>query len=1305
MSFRKYGGLNYAATNNYVSNNVTSANTLLVTKQIGENESIIIVKSELDVYNNVKVFGNVDISGNTDISGNLFVFRDATVNGNFDVSGTSLLHGHVAIGTPSVSANGPYALDVSGNTYISGNLDVSNNLDVSGNAYIIGNLDVSGTSWLKSHVAIGTSSVSADGPYALDVSGNTYISGNLDVSNNLDVSGNTYIIGNLDVSGTSLLYGHVAMYDGLDVSGNTYISGNLDVSNNLDVSGNAIIYGDLDVCGNLYAAKLNFTSASIENLDVSNNLTVHGNASFSNLYIVGSPTTFGYVLDVSGDVYISGNLDVSGTVYYSDSDVSGDLVVHGFSFLGKNVTMLSDLDVCGNTTIYGNLDVSGSSMFNGDIDLSCNSILHTNTIYFCDGTSQSTASTNIVYSPPAVDISYSSNSSQILFTWPIPTYNNTGSPFPYTLTNIFAYLYADISSSYNSYNILPTDASGYVYDVSAIVLSNLPQTSYQNGYIDTYLCIDGITRNVFYYYDASFSNMYSNTYNNLTLWYTNNYPYPNVGDTSYSIFSSSGTPGTVYFQSPFQNPNSPNDISLNCYVNQVDILNPSTTAVISNYKISIGGYDASSSTIRYPNTQTLHDNGPTSDITVTGTADTSFSTFFPLGLNTTYSSPIFPSSIYTFYVSAQNNTSNTNYGLDGSFNYTTEAVSTPSPTLPTSTNPLFNPSNITYTNNNNNIYLVSENSPVQYDVIDISSINTSNSFCSVAGSFIVPVQSANNLGLSGENYDQTSIYLTISGEVVVGNTSNYCPQFIHGFDTTLTLTNSNPYATTYTSSQSGITLTTPVYDYYTTTGTQDYSCNQGFYLMAPPVMDISSSILSSTNNLYTATLKSAQNPTYAGSTAATYDASYNFYCDNINSTPNYVDLGGFSITSTNIANYYKQVSGIYVMYISPTFTITDLSLSNMGDYFYRSPLVSYVLSGGATTIAQETNLDNVTGYNDVSFNETISITNDGISGSLNTTQWYDNITLYDISYQNIYGYNTKTFTDISISTIVDYQSYTLAYNTIPQSIYSAVTNTNGYRVWSAPSSTGFDPPGVVPNLYITSGSSTPNGTATSDEGYWNIQYNNYWDISNLNTTNTYGVSSELLIANGHFTTNNEYYLDYSGNYSGGIQNTVNYSQSNMYTTGYRYATFAWIITSGNTFSISMQFLNNNIYLNDIGYAYFVNGSPLNIFYRLESQTNPSDFGVTSPGATTYYPNTVWISINSVTSYSGSTVNVYQNSNNVYYAAPTNTFSSTSYVLTMNVSLPPNINFDYSIIFYLRIGMPDGYDGFSSVTSEFTTSTS
>ena len=1038
-----------------------------------------------------------------------------------------------------------------------------------GNAFISGNLDVSETSLLKGHVGIGTSSVSTDGPYALDVSGNTFVSGNLDISNNLDVSGKISFHGDLDVSGTITLN------------------------------------GDLDI----YGGNINLNGGSIN--------------------------------------------QINELVFSSDGSIQ--------------------------TTAYTGGGGSGAA-----------------------------------FSPPAVKIKCESNTTQILFTWPIPTYNNTGSPFPYTLTNIFAYLYADISYSsgeyyYNSYNVIPDNASNNLLDVSAIVLSNVT-SNYSNGYQPDYPCIDKSTRSVFYYYDASFVNMVSNTYNNLTLWYTNNYPYPNVGDISYNAFTTSSAPSVVSFNTATQYSSSPNNITLYCYVDRIESdSTTTTTASLTNYKIFAGGYNSTGSSIRYPSE--LPDSGPTSYITTpaytgSGTGYTN-DTSFNLGPNYT-GLPIFPSSPYTFYVAAQNNL-NANYGPSGEYpttgTFMTEAVPTPSYTLPTSTNPLFNPSNITYTNNNNNIYLVSdENSPVQYDVIDISSITTDNSFCSVAGSFIVPVQSASNLGLSGENYDQSDIFLTITGEVVVESTSNSCSQSINGFYNSTT----DPYSYTYQGTiTNGITLTTSVSDYYYESGPQ---CNQGFYLMAPPVMNISSSILSPTNNLYTATLTTAQNPTYAGSTAATYDASYNFYCDKINSTPNYVGgLGGFSVNNTD--NYYAQVSGIYVMYTSPTFTITDLSLSNMGDYFYRSPLVSYDLSGGATTTTQETNLDNVTGYNDDSFNETISITNDGISGILNQTQWFDNITLNSITYQNIYG-STTTVIDISISTIVDYQSYYLAYNIIPPSIPSLNTSySNGYRVWSAPSLTTNTTPNIIPYTYIYQGSNTPYGVADVSAGYSTIPYSNIWDISQ--TYDSSGVYQELLIANGYFTTNNEYYLDYSGNYSGGIPNTVNYLQSNMYTSGYRYATFAWTC-SPNTISkitISINF-SNTMYLNSTtGYAYFDQATslyPLQLVYRLGDTEYTTYFGeYNSTG--NYYPNTSWISLNYISSVNGTQMTgtaAYNNNNTLYFdSSPTITPNasqgSASGTFTYTTGTFPTSIYDFSstgdiVYLYVRIGMPYGNYGFNKV---------
>ena len=53
MSFRQYGGINYAAKNNIVRNNYTNANNLSVMKQAGQPNSIINVESGLYLTSNI----------------------------------------------------------------------------------------------------------------------------------------------------------------------------------------------------------------------------------------------------------------------------------------------------------------------------------------------------------------------------------------------------------------------------------------------------------------------------------------------------------------------------------------------------------------------------------------------------------------------------------------------------------------------------------------------------------------------------------------------------------------------------------------------------------------------------------------------------------------------------------------------------------------------------------------------------------------------------------------------------------------------------------------------------------------------------------------------------------------------------------------------------------------------------------------------------------------------------------------------------------------------------------------------------
>ena len=393
------------------------------------------------------------------------------------------------------------------------------------------------------------------------------------------------------------------------------------------------------------------------------------------------------------------------------------------------------------------------------------------------------------------------------------------------------------------------------------------------------------------------------------------------------------------------------------------------------------------------------------------------------------------------------------------------------------------------------------------------------------------------------------------------------------------------------------------------------------------------------------------------------------------------------------------------MYTDPSLSVV-LTVSNMGNYFYTSPLVTYDFSGGVTGTYSETNLSNVTNYSqsDVSLNETIDISNSQITGTFSQT-YNTSIILNDISLNNIVD-SINFVPASSINTIVDYPSYELVNNiqTI-QTLSSSSGALPGYRVWSAPSSNTMDPSGIVPYLYISSGSDIPNGTANVSMGYSDISYNNSWDISNL--TSIYGVSSELLIANGYFTTNHDYYLDYSGNYSGGIQNAVNYLPSNM-GTEYRYATFVWDISNNNynNVTVSIDFSNTTLYTNTNGYIYFDENltQALGLYYRLGDNYVDS-FGTYN--STTYYPNTLWISMNSNPNIQINATNAYQDSSSVYYASPTSISNITNGYLSVNTAFPQSmatITGD-TIYLYVRIGIPDLINGFNNVTAQLFLSSS
>ena len=110
MSFRKYGGMNYAATHNIVKSNINTTDSFYVTNNVGQANSYINFNS--DISGNVLIFGDLDLSGNLNISG------DIDCSGNLTVDGKSNFYDDV---------------DISANLNVSGGIDCSGNLVVSGN--------------------------------------------------------------------------------------------------------------------------------------------------------------------------------------------------------------------------------------------------------------------------------------------------------------------------------------------------------------------------------------------------------------------------------------------------------------------------------------------------------------------------------------------------------------------------------------------------------------------------------------------------------------------------------------------------------------------------------------------------------------------------------------------------------------------------------------------------------------------------------------------------------------------------------------------------------------------------------------------------------------------------------------------------------------------------------------------------------------------------------------------------------------------------------------------------------------------
>ena len=523
-----------------------------------------------------------------------------------------------------------------------------------------------------------------------------------------------------------------------------------------------------------------------------------------------------------------------------------------------------------------------------------------------------------------------------------------------------------------------------------------------------------------------------------------------------------------------------------------------------------------------------------------------------------------------------------------------------------------------------------------------------------SANFLVPIHTSNARGSTGANLMGLSTFVS-GAATIVGPSVQYA-----GF----------PVTAPATQLQSNIQLSTiRISDNYTITS------QQGFYLNTSTNLTVKSGLFANSAVQYGISTLAFQS-SLSGHQGSAY---FNFYYDNIIGNPTVSSLQ-FSFNGTPLS---YQVSGVYVLYGTPQFNMTTYA-SNMGNYFYSSPLLTFSnLIGAITNVSTEITIANVKLGSNAGglFSSTIGISSVITSAAL-TTQFTSTITMRAVA-NNPNGQSAALFAT-NLGSIVDGPSYTLMSTTLPGSIPVLASNGTlaiGFRVWSAPVQANNVP-------YFT----TANSTIT----YAQIPYDNSWDITSSSAGPlNYNVSTEVQVFNGAFRSRGSQtlgYINYTNfYYTNTLQNTVNYS--GISATGYRYATFVWYAASNtvslyNTLAFTLNTTSPTPTIDPIfGTASVgLNGPKILLFYRIEDSN--SLFADSSS-----YPTSCWIDGNSATGTLGqlTSANYYQNPGNagtygglipnvVNSGSPTNT--------TFNVAIPTFTASNSSVVrIYCRIGLP------------------
>jgi predicted acyltransferase (DUF342 family) len=196
-SFRQYGGLNRAPTNNIVRNHYSNSDNPTISNFLGLYNSKIVSESHLDLSGNsiLNINGIYFDNGTTIIDGSFN--GDLTVNGNLEVTKNTKLDGSLNVfGDVSLNSTlevgGVATFDASMVVY--GDVSLNSTLEVVGVATFDASMVVYGDVSLNSTLEVG-------GVATFDASMVVY--GDVSLNSTLEVAGDVLFDNNLNVAGTT----------------------------------------------------------------------------------------------------------------------------------------------------------------------------------------------------------------------------------------------------------------------------------------------------------------------------------------------------------------------------------------------------------------------------------------------------------------------------------------------------------------------------------------------------------------------------------------------------------------------------------------------------------------------------------------------------------------------------------------------------------------------------------------------------------------------------------------------------------------------------------------------------------------------------------------------------------------------------------------------------------------------------------------------------------------------------------------------------------------------------------------------